>query len=267
MALASFDICIPTWNSLDYLKLAVKSIESNSFLNHKILIHDNASTDGTGDWIEEHGIFYTQSKTNEGFCGVNHCLKRVESDHVMIFNSDMYALPGWDLEILKAMNAFKRKSIKEYTISSCLVEPTGHNPEYDIENFGADAKNFDEKQILRTFKEMRSRYYRRKDTVQYSHPILMPTAMMKRMGYLDPEYFPGWAVDHDIAARAYYNAGCRNFVMLGKSRVYHFSSATFKQLPEKLRNRHCEDLFQGKWNQPVHAFRQMIGVTRPYDLP
>jgi GT2 family glycosyltransferase len=260
----NFEICIPTWNSLDYLKLCVKGIQTNSSLQHAIRVHDNGSTDGTEDWLKVNKIQYTRTETNEGFCGVNHALKRVTTDHVMIFNSDMYPLPGWDLEIVKQLNYFKRKGVKQYTISSCLIEPTGANPEYDIEDFGADARNFDEQRLLRTFKAMRGRYNMKKDTVQYSHPILLPTAMLKRMGYLDVDYFPGWAVDHDIAARAYFQAECRHFVMLGKSRVYHFSSKTFKKLPDELRARHCEDLFLNKWGRTVHSFRQLIGVTQPY---
>ena len=260
----SFDICIPTWNSLDYLKLAVKSIQNNSALKHEIRVHDNGSTDGTLDWLVANKVQHTSTEQNEGFCAVNYCLRRVESEHAMLWNSDMYALPGWDLEIIKQMNAFKRQGVTKYTISSCLIEPQGHNAEYDIEDFGADAKNFDEQKLLRTYKALRTRYSLKKDTVQYSHPILLPTDLLKRIGYLDIEYFPGWAVDHDLAARAYYRGECRHFIMLGKSRVYHFSSKTFQQLPADIRARHCEDLFENKWGQSVRQFRTMLGVAHPY---
>jgi len=259
----SFEICIPAWNSLEYLKLCVKGIQQNSAFKHPVTVHDNASTDGTGEWLKANGINHTQSPSNEGFCGVNWALRNVCSDHVMLFNCDMYALPGWDIEILKQINIFKRHRIKNYTISSCLIEPVGNNPEYDIENFGTDFSNFDEQRLLRTFKAEKHRYMRQ-STIQYSHPILMPTQMLQSMNFLDPDYFPGWAVDHDIAARAYYGVGCLNFVMLGTSRVYHFSSKTFQTLPAELRSRHCEDLFEKKWDQSVADFRTMLEIKKAY---
>ncbi len=262
-----FDIAIPTWNSLEYLQICVKGIQQNSALPHRIIVHNNGSTDGTKEWLQAQGIELTSTPENKGFCGVNYALRQVTADHVMVMNSDMYPLPGWDLEINKQINLFKRIGLKAYTISSCLIEPTGFNPEYDIENCGTTAENFDEDKLLKHFKSQRHRYYSRKDTVQYSHPILLPTSLMERIGYFDPEYFPGWACDHDLAARAWYRGECRHFVMLGKSRVYHFSSKTFKKLPPEIQAQHGEDLFYNKWNVSVPYFRQILGVAHNYVQP
>jgi glycosyltransferase involved in cell wall biosynthesis len=260
-----FEICIPTWNSLDYLKIAIKAIQDNSAMQHKVRVHDNGSTDGTLDWLTAQKIPHTSTEQNEGFCAINYCLRRVETPYAMLMNADMYPFPGWDLAIIRQINEFKRNRLKAFTISSCLVEPTGNNPEYDIQNFGVDAGTFDEQKLLRHYKAMQTAYFQRRDTIQYSHPILLPTELLKRIGYLDIEYFPGWAADHDLAARAYYRGECRHFIMLGKSRVYHFGSKTFRQLSPEICAHHCEDLFENKWGQTVFTFRQLLKVSRCYE--
>lgn len=266
MTPCSFEICVPSWNSLPYLKILLDGINKNSVFRHTVTVHDNGSTDGTGEWLKTNNINHTKTPTNLGFCGVNVALRNVQADHVMIFNSDMYPLPGWDLETHKQINLFKRYDISNYTISSCLVEPTGANPEYEIRNFGTDCDAFDRENLVKDFFDNRSFYLSRKDTVQYSHPILLPTKMLQEIGFMDEEYFPGWASDHDLAARAYFRAGCRNFVMLGKSKVYHFSSKTFQQLPDEIRRRDGQDIFQKKWNMSVDHFRSLIGIRNEFRI-
>ena len=46
-------IIIPTFNNLDYLKLAIKSIEKNSKLQNEIILHVNEGTDGTLDYLKK----------------------------------------------------------------------------------------------------------------------------------------------------------------------------------------------------------------------
>lgn len=260
----SFDICVPSWNSLEYLKLMVAGIRKHSSLKHVIRVHDNGSTDGTQEWLTKQQIPFTRSEENEGFCGINHALKKAQTEHVMMFNTDMIPLPGWDLEIVKQINYFKRRNIKAFTISSCLIEPAGGNPEYDQSDWGKDAATYNEAGLLKHFKDNMTSLMSRHNTNQYSHPVLMPTDMLKRCGYLDVSYFPGWAVDHDIAARAYFQAECRHFVMLGKSRVYHFSSKTFSKLPPEVKAKHGEDIFLNNWGISVQAFRSRLKVKSPY---
>ena len=61
--------------------------------------------------------------------------------------------------------------------------------------------------------------YKKSDVVQYSHPILLSKRMLIDMNFFDDRYFPGWSLDHDIPRTAY-EFGCRNFIMLGNSRMY-----------------------------------------------
>ena len=48
-----FSILIPTFNNLDYLKLAIKSIKENSIYNHEIILHINDGSDGTLEYAKK----------------------------------------------------------------------------------------------------------------------------------------------------------------------------------------------------------------------
>lgn len=256
-----FSICIPNYNSLEYLKLAIMGIKKHTKIPYEILVHENGSVDRTEQWLIENKIKYTKSENNLGFCGVNQALKIAKYPYCFIFNSDMIPMPGWDLAIMSQINAFKRQNKTRFTISSCLIEPLGNNPEYDIFYAGHDATTFNEKELFNWWHRTR---LVRQNTTQYSHPILIPKFMLEEVNYLDETYFPGWAVDHDLPM-SLYKKGCRDFIMLGNSRVYHFSSATFKKLPAEIKNKDGQDIFQKKWGISVEQFRKSLNIASQYD--
>lgn len=257
-------ICVPAYNSLEYLRILVKGLKKNTKVPYELLVHDNGSTDGTEQWLKDNNIDHTRSEENLGFCGVNNALRRAKFPYSMIFNCDMYPLPGWDKAIVGQIEKFQKSGVSKFTISSCLIEPMGDNPEYNIVYAGHDASTFNESLLLGTFMREKNKSLKKVNTVQYSHPILMPTDMMKEMNYLDESYFPGWAVDHDLAVSAR-QLGCNDFVMLGESRVFHFISKTFRKLPDNVRNRHGQDVFLKKWGFSVEQFREEIEVRKVID--
>ena len=88
--------------------------------------------------------------------------------------------------------------------------------------------------------------------------------MMEEIGYWDESYFPGWNVDNDLPI-ALYKKGCRNFIMLGSCRVFHFVSATFKKLPNEIKNRSGQDIFLKKWNITTDEMRKRFNVAIAYE--
>ena len=49
----SLTFIIPSRNNLKYLKQAYSSIRKNQSVEHEICIADDASTDGTWEWLQE----------------------------------------------------------------------------------------------------------------------------------------------------------------------------------------------------------------------
>ena len=61
-------IVIPTYNNLDYLKLCLNSIKTNSFKDHEVLLHINDGSDGSLKYAIDNNIKHTFSKKNIGLC-------------------------------------------------------------------------------------------------------------------------------------------------------------------------------------------------------
>jgi len=258
-----FSICVPSYNSLDYLKILHGSLKKNTRVKYELIVHDNGSTDGTLQWLEENNVIHTKSAENKGFTGVNEAIKKAKYEYIAVFNSDMYALPTWDTEVYKQINRFKANNIDKFTISCCLIEPLGDNPEYVVSYFGHDTETFDEEGLLDDFLANKNTKYKKENTTQYSHPIVLPAKMFNDMGLFDESYFPGWSVDHDLAVEAY-KIGCRNFIMLTSARVYHFISKTFTKLPENIKRKDGQDVFLKKWNMTVEDFRKQLKIAQPF---
>ena len=47
-----YSILIPTWNNIEYLKLCINSIRTNSHFEHQLIVHVNETrlNDGKGSW-------------------------------------------------------------------------------------------------------------------------------------------------------------------------------------------------------------------------
>ena len=253
-------VCVCSWNDLPFLKILYKSLKRNTKLPYEFIVHDNGSEDGTEQWLIANNIKYSRSDTNEGVAAVNYAVKQAKHPYICDINADMYVLPDWDIEIFKQIQKFKYNKVNKFMISSTLVEPLGNNPEYTIANFGHSAGTFDEESLLLSFLSDASRY-RKDNMVQYSHPITMPKDLWDEFGGVDVNYPYGIATDHDIPASAY-EVGCRDFIMLGRSRVYHFINQTVRKLPKDKSDN--LEVFQKKWGMSVDEFRKRMKIATPY---
>jgi len=255
-----FSICLCSWNDLEFLKILYRGITRNTKVPYELIVHDNGSEDNTEKWLIENKIKYSRSERNEGVAAVNYAVEQAKFDYIVDINSDMFSLPNWDTTILKQIKKFEKEGIKKYTISSCLIEPLGYNPEYTIQYFGHTPETFNEELLMKEYLH-NFRKWQKADTCQYSHPITMPKSLWNEFGGADMSYEYGIGTDHDIPACAY-GAGCRNFIMLGASRVYHFICQTVRKLPENRSD--GQQKFLDKWGISVDEFRKRMKIAQPY---
>jgi glycosyltransferase involved in cell wall biosynthesis len=61
-------IIIPTFNNLDYLKLALDGIKKNSKLPNEIILHINEGKDGTLEYVKKNNYKFSYSKINDDIC-------------------------------------------------------------------------------------------------------------------------------------------------------------------------------------------------------
>jgi GT2 family glycosyltransferase len=93
-----FSIIIVTWNALHHLKNYLASVTATDYPDYEILIADNASDDGTGEWVRKNfpGIRVVRLDKNYGYCGGNNrAAKKATGDILLFLNNDVEVTPGW----------------------------------------------------------------------------------------------------------------------------------------------------------------------------
>lgn len=98
MSSPKFSIIIVTWNGLEHLKTFLPSVTRYTPENCEILIADNHSTDGTGDWIAANHprCRHIYLDNNYGYCGGNNrAAAQAKGDILLFLNNDVEVTPDW----------------------------------------------------------------------------------------------------------------------------------------------------------------------------
>ena len=211
-----FSILIPTFNNLNYLKLAIKSIKENSKYKHEIILHVNDGSDGTLEYAKKEQLIYTYSETNIGLCSaINKAATKISTKYVLYVHDDMYLCKYWD--------EFLEKEIE--TLEDDLFYLSGTNYEIrDIDdqfNPGNTPEQFNPElfnEFCKTKKE--------KD-LQGSHwaPHIISKRLWDIVGGFSEEFNPGDGSDPDFCMKLWIN-NVRIFKSIDKFKVFHFGSRT-----------------------------------------
>ena len=213
---------IPSRNNLKYLRQAYDSIRSNSLHPHEICIADDASTDGTKEWVQ--GVMEEDKNVklhvNEGPERLGHTIlydtlinEYATHDRVMIFHADMYLCPKADEEIDKYLEPGR-------VVSLTRIEPPLHpdGPEKILQDFGIEPEEFKQNKLLRYLESID------KDK-KPTFGIFAPWAIMKedfqRIGGHDSLYAPQSKEDSDIFNRFVLNG--YELIQTWQCFVYHMT--------------------------------------------
>lgn len=211
-----FSIIIPSWNNLALLQLCVRSIRENSAFPHQIIVHVNDGSDGSLDWVREQGLTHTASPDNIGIClAVNEAAMHATQDYILYLNDDMYCCPGWDTALADKL---KQLDTDLFMLSGTMIEPREtNNPCVVVGDYGTEAHTFDEARLLADLPNLR-----KADWLGATWP---PTLVSRRwwfkVGGYSSEFSPGMSSDNDFSMKLWH-AGCRVFLGVGDSFVYHF---------------------------------------------
>lgn len=211
-----FSIIIPTWNNLAHLQLCVESLRRHSTYEHQLIIHVNDGADGTLEWVKLQGLEYTASPTNIGIChAVNWAGARAIRDYVVYMNDDMYCCPGWDEALARRI---PKMPSNLFMLSGTMIEPVDSgNPCVVVRNFGRDVPTFDANALLAAAPSLV-----RPDWLGATWPpTLVHREWWQRLGGYSSELSPGMSSDNDFSMKMW-DAGCRVFLGVGDSLVYHF---------------------------------------------
>jgi GT2 family glycosyltransferase len=105
-------IIVVTYNKLDYTKMCLESIITNTeYPNYEIVIVDNASVDGSVEYIRNfknshNNVKFIRNDNNLGFAVANNLGASVSNgDYLLFLNNDTIVTPGWLHRLLFHLNA------------------------------------------------------------------------------------------------------------------------------------------------------------------
>jgi glycosyltransferase involved in cell wall biosynthesis len=215
---------IPSRNNLEFLQLAYKSIRDLE-TKHEILVLNDASTDGTQEWIDSLGdedliTHHNPGPERIGIVGMfDKGIEMARTDIIMAFHADMIAAPKLDENILKHLK-------KGTVVSATRVEPPLHppGPEKITINFHngkeAEVDNFDYKAFTDWCHKVGL-----KET-KTTEGIFAPWCMYKEdflaVGGHDALFAPQSKEDSDLFNRFQLNG--YKFIQPWNALVYHFTS-------------------------------------------
>lgn len=233
-----FSILLPTWNNLELLQLAVRSIRENTHFQHQIIVIINEGKDGTLEWVQsQKDLDYVHAAENIGICfGLNAARSLILTDYVCYLNDDMYVCPNFDLYL---KNEIEKIGHNYFFLSGTMIEPTETgNPCVIVEDFGNEPSNFQEAKLLKAFADLP------KEDWQGSTwpPNILHLDLWDLVGGMSVEFSPGMYSDPDLS-RKLWKAGVRVFKGVSASRVYHFGSKS----TGKIRHNKGKKAFLMKW--------------------
>jgi len=84
-------IVIVNYNGKNLLKTILTSLKKSSFKKYEIIVLDNASTDGSQEFIKKNykKIKLVENKVNLAYSGINNALKYCNSKYILFLNNDM----------------------------------------------------------------------------------------------------------------------------------------------------------------------------------
>ncbi|MFI5351125.1 MAG: glycosyltransferase family 2 protein [Elusimicrobiota bacterium] len=114
---AAVTVLITAYNRLDYLPLALASVYAQTFRDFRVVLVDDASTDGTREWVAKRKfprLAYVRSERNRGPAAArNAALAEASGVFVAFLDSDDL----WEAEYLEAMTS----ALEDGPAASCYA--------------------------------------------------------------------------------------------------------------------------------------------------
>ncbi len=250
-------IIIPVFNQLDYTKLAIESIKKYTHIPYELIIIDNASTDGTFQYLSTlQDIKLIRNPENYGFPkAVNQGIVHAEGDYIVVLNNDVIVTNKWLERLIEHLKEDNSIGI----IGPLSNYVSGIQILKDAEKFYLENGKVNEVH-LQQFAEY---IYEKNKGTKIIFPriaglcMVIKKEVIEKIGGFDERFTPGNFEDDDYCLRAVL-AGFKIAVAKDVF-IHHFGSKSFKSNGvEKFITllKRNEKIFIEKWGAtPVEIFR------------
>lgn len=218
MSSSKITFVIPSRNNLEFLQLAYESIRRLD-TKHEILVLNDASTDGTQEWIEAQDdldliTFHNPGPERIGIVGMfDRGIEMARTEIICAFHSDMVVCRDYDKNILKHLE-------KGTVVTGTRVEPPLHpdGPEKILRNYGIEVEEFN----MDTWLQESDKLKEDKTTEGIFAPWCMYKEDFLAVGGHDELFAPQSKEDSDLFNRFHLNG--YKFIQPWDALVYHFTS-------------------------------------------
>lgn len=215
-------LVIPSRNNLKYVKYAFDSIRLHNDTAVEIVLLDDASTDGTWEWMKSVESKNTKIYRNDGPERVGHTVlydvgaKMATNEIFGIFHADMISTPNYLKNMLKHVK-------KGTVVSGTRIEPPLHppGPEKIVENFGLEPEEFKMKEFLQ-FVNNNENINENKTTSGIFAPWVMYVEDLLSIGGHDKRLFAPMELEDSDLFNRFKLAGYK-FVQSRDAFVYHMT--------------------------------------------
>lgn len=259
-AVPKISIVVLTYNNLKCNKGCIDSIlRKTAYPAYELIIVDNASTDGTVEWLKEldqkhlPNVTVVLNKENLGFAAGNNVgMKLAKGDYVVLLNNDTLVTRGWLSGMVKHLE-------NDEALGMCgpVTNSIGNEAKIRVDYF--------DKEGLELFAN-RYTFEHLGELWQDPGVLALFCTMIKRgvidkCGYLDEAYGRGMFEDDDYSWAAR-KAGYR-IAIAEDSFIHHFEGMSFKKLEDKSFKELFEknkSIFEKKWNTEWKVHQKRPGV-------
>jgi GT2 family glycosyltransferase/glycosyltransferase involved in cell wall biosynthesis len=247
-------VIVLCFNNLNFTTACLNSLlELSDYPALKIICVDNASTDGTSDYLHRMAeqypsVRYIRNKSNAGFAGGNNLgIRAAEGEFVILLNNDTYVTRGWLRDLIRPMQLHS-----DIGMTGPLTNMAGNEQKIAI----AYSNMQEMAQVSAIFTRSRRRILYPTDKLAF-FCVAIRRSVIETVGDLDESYGAGYFEDDDYCRRVQ-QAGYRLVICDGVF-VHHHHSASFSQLEDQQksalmkRNRRVYEKRWGPWTP--HKYR------------
>lgn len=252
-------IIIPCHNQLKYTVQCLRSILLNTGIEYEIIIIENASTDGTFDWLNKFKKKYQckiiKNKFNIGAPkAFNQGTEKASFSNIIFLNNDILVSKGWAAKLIDKMSKTRRAGIAGPSVINYSALSSSQEPE--------EKKIVKEFRRLAAFVEMKRKNKYLKVAGLTSCCMLAKRDMIKHIGGFDENYGLGTNDDHDFCLRA--RLASYDIICALDTLILHYCSKTLGRIDMALLDRENREYFIKKFKEAgVQYFRE---IGQPYGL-
>ncbi len=219
METIQISIVIPNFNGIKFLKECLSTIKKQNFSYYEVIIIDNASTDGSVEYLKDNHPEFTliENKENLGFAtSVNQGIKSSKGEYVFLLNNDTELEANCISNLLYCIGSDETI----FGVSSKMIQFDDRNL---IDDAGDEYTIFGWTQKVGNNRSSKLYHDKREIFSACAGAALYRKNVFDIIGYFDENFF-AYMEDVDIGYRArIYGFKC---VYCPDAVVYHHASAT-----------------------------------------